>query len=223
VEHAEVSNAQLFQDLFVLFMLGGKRNGFFVEFGATKGIDLSNTVVLERHYGWTGILAEPALHWHLDLSRNRSCAIDYRCVWSTSGKRLEFNETEEAEFSTIQTLSTVAPHAPFRQNNHTYQVETITLTDLLKAHNAPTSIDYLSVDTEGSELEILDAFFPATYDISLITVDHTRSNAMVFSSCLVRSGYRRIYQNLCSWDYWYFKPTNRVIATSEAACNTYIL
>jgi hypothetical protein len=39
----EHSHSQLFQDLLVLFLLEEKRNGYFVEFGATDGIKLSNT------------------------------------------------------------------------------------------------------------------------------------------------------------------------------------
>jgi hypothetical protein len=72
--HALRSRAQLMQDLFVLYMLGSKRGGFFVEFGATDGVNISNTLLLERDFGWTGrpggagaLLArlpsrEPALH-----------------------------------------------------------------------------------------------------------------------------------------------------------------
>ena len=74
------SPAQLFQDLFVLFSLSQKREGFFVEFGATDGVELSNTLLLERSYGWNGILAEPAKCWHKDLRTNRNCVIDTRCV-----------------------------------------------------------------------------------------------------------------------------------------------
>jgi hypothetical protein len=56
----EKSKSQLKQDLFVLAELDFKSNGFFVEFGATNGIDLSNTHLLENEFGWGGILAEPA-------------------------------------------------------------------------------------------------------------------------------------------------------------------
>lgn len=50
---------QINQDIFVLYTLNWKRNGFFVEFGATNGIDLSNTYLLEKDFGWKGLLSEP--------------------------------------------------------------------------------------------------------------------------------------------------------------------
>jgi hypothetical protein len=98
------SQAQLFQDLFVLFLSAGKRSGFFVEFGATNGIDLSNTLILERDFQWNGILAEPARGWHSALKSNRKVKIDSRLVWSKSGETLEFKEVEARELSTLSTF-----------------------------------------------------------------------------------------------------------------------
>ena len=93
------------QDLFVLYLENFKRKGFFVEFGATNGIDLSNTYLLETEFGWDGILAEPAVCWQHDLKLNRKAAIEERCVWSSSGGWIEFNETVIPELSTMDSVS----------------------------------------------------------------------------------------------------------------------
>ena len=45
------AKSQINQDIFVLYTLNWKRNGFFVEFGATNGVDLSNTYLLEKNFG----------------------------------------------------------------------------------------------------------------------------------------------------------------------------
>ena len=74
------SFAQLHQDLWVLHETRHKRNGYFVEFGATDGVNLSNTCLLEREFGWRGILAEPNPAWHAALRQNRKADIDLRCV-----------------------------------------------------------------------------------------------------------------------------------------------
>lgn len=99
------SKSELRQDLFVLSMLNFKRNGFFVEFGATNGVHHSNSYLMEKFFGWSGILAEPAKCWHKDLKINRSANIETSCVWKNSNSILKFNEVKNASFSTIATFS----------------------------------------------------------------------------------------------------------------------
>jgi FkbM family methyltransferase len=200
------SHAQLFQDLLVLFLLGEKRNGYFIEFGAMDGVTLSNTFLLESKYGWSGIVAEPAHCWHEAIARNRGCSVDRRCVWSKSGDTLQFNETVEAEYSTIDVLSNSDFNSKQRQDGRKYAVETISLRDLLEAHDAPTSIDYLSIDTEGSEFAILDSFLPSRHEVRIITVEHNYTDQRSrIHSLLSSSGYNRVFEELSMWDDWYVK------------------
>lgn len=204
VRHAADSNAQLFQDLFIRYSLKEKREGFFVEFGATDGISLSNTKSLEEHLAWRGILAEPARCWHDRLHRNRSCVIDTRCVWIATGQTLQFNEVEVAELSTVQSFSDRDLHAVSRQQGHTYDVETISLNDLLSVHSAPKHIDYLSIDTEGSELSILESFDFDKHHIGIITVEHnyTPDREKLFT-LLTEKGFHRKFTEFSKWDDWY--------------------
>jgi FkbM family methyltransferase len=199
------SHAQLFQDLLVIFFLKGKRDGFFVEFGATNGRDLSNTLVLEEHFGWKGILAEPAKCWHQALKANRKAAIDIRCVWSQTGAQLEFKEAEIAELSTLSNLADKDFNRGGRVKGTTYSVETVSLNDLLRTHNAPREIDYLSVDTEGSELDILQAFDFADYDIKIVTVEHNfvELNRQEVFKLLRGKGFMRLFEPLSKFDDWY--------------------
>jgi FkbM family methyltransferase len=200
------SRAQLFQDLFVLFSLGQKREGFFVEFGATDGVELSNTLLLERSHQWKGILAEPAKCWHKDLMANRHCVIDTRCVWTKSGEVLEFNEVADRELSTITRYSNQDGHFVSRRMGKIYPVETVSLDDLLSSNGAPNRIDYLSVDTEGSELEILEAFDFHKYDVQIITVEHNFTmNREGIRILLESRGFSRVFERFSMWDDWYRK------------------
>ena len=137
------SKSQLRQDLFVLSELNFKRAGFFVEFGATNGVDLSNTYLLEKDFGWNGILAEPARCWHADLIQNRSCKIDQNCIWSDSNCILDFDEADLGEYSTISKYSALDMLAENRAKKTTYTVSTLSLNDLLAKHGAPFEIDYI--------------------------------------------------------------------------------
>ncbi|MEH6549117.1 MAG: FkbM family methyltransferase [Pseudomonadales bacterium] len=200
------SKAQLHQDIIVLLATNFKRNGFFVEFGATNGIDLSNTYLLEKSYGWKGILAEPAKVWHDDLRKNRSVDIDFSCVWKVSNDVVNFNMVDCAELSTISEFSDRDQHSKARTNGVTYEVETISLNDLLEKYDSPTHIDYLSIDTEGSEFEILNGFDFNKYDISIISCEHnyTKDRERIFK-LLSDNGYDRKFTGLSKWDDWYFK------------------
>jgi len=201
------SRAQLRQDLFVLSQLDFKRDGYFVEFGATNGVDLSNTHLLEKEYGWDGIVAEPATRWHAALKNNRNCHIETHCVWGESGSVLTFNEANEGEYSTIDTFSSSDSHSPRRESGRLYSVTTISLVDLLDKYSAPKIVDYLSIDTEGSEYEILSRFDFDRYQFRVITCEHNFApqREKIFS-LLTEKGYVRKLERLSDFDDWYVKP-----------------
>ena len=197
--------SQIYQDIFVLYTLNWKRNGFFVEFGSTNGFDLSNSYLLEKDFGWKGILCEPASVWKEDLKKNRNSILDFRCVWKTSGKTVDLIVPSKPEFSKISILKT-----PKSLNvAQSEKVETVSLIDLLNTYNAPKNIDYLSIDTEGSEYEILEAFDFSKYRISIITCEHnfSKKREKIFK-LLNKNGYQRVFQGLSRWDDWYIKSYN---------------
>ncbi len=200
------SKAQLKQDLFVLHHLDFKRDGFFVEFGATNGVDLSNTYLLEKEFGWNGILAEPARGWHDDLKTNRNCNIETDCVWRDSNSVLTFNEADSKEFSTISEFNNSDYHTEIREEGKSYKVNTISLIDLLDKYNAPKTIDYLSIDTEGSEFEILSNFDFNKYSFNVISCEHNfTENRKKIYDLLTRHGYERRLINLSNFDDWFVK------------------
>lgn len=202
---SEGGTSQLGQDLIALLHSGAKQGGFFVEFGATDGISLSNTLLLEKRFGWTGILAEPARCWHKALAANRTAVIDTDCVWSKSGSTLEFNMANAGELSTIASFSDCDNHSRERERGDKFEVRTVSLVDLLDRHGAPHYIDYLSIDTEGSEFAILSAFDFSRYRFGLITCEHNYTpERQKLHALLTANGYTRKFTALSKWDDWYF-------------------
>lgn len=199
------STSQIRQDLFALASLDFKRDGYFVEFGACDGMKGSNTFMLERDFGWNGVLAEPAHIWHSNLGRNRCATISTKCVWSRSGEMITFKETTDSPgLSTIGDFSSSDRWALERSNGRTYQVQTISLLDLLEECRAPREIDYLSIDTEGSELEILSAFDFSRYRIGVITCEHNFTPARkAIHELLASQGYARRLEDVSQFDDWY--------------------
>jgi FkbM family methyltransferase len=197
--------SQFRQDLFVLHVLQELRGGFFVEFGAANGENLSNTVLLEREFGWRGICAEPSRQWHEALERNRKCIIERRCIWSSTGEELPFSECEEGEYSTISEYSSGDLHVGKRRAPREYLVKTVSLVDALDEHGAPSVVDYLSIDTEGSEFDILQAVDFGRYRFRVITVEHNhqQQRRSAIRKLLTGHGYRRVLPALSLVDDWY--------------------
>lgn len=204
IEGHEYSKSQLGQDLIALLVNSMKKNGYFVEFGATNGFDLSNTYLLEKFYGWDGILVEPVQFWHEELLKNRECIIDLRCVTSTSGQLIDFIVAKDPELSTIFGFEGLDNHANSRKNSEKVSVQTVSLTDLLQEYSAPEQIDYLSIDTEGSEFDILKGFNFSKYRFNFISVEHNyTNNRLKLNDLLTTNGYRQILPALSKFDDWY--------------------
>ena len=189
------TKAQHLQDLVLLFHAetnSPESERFFVEFGAADGIIGSNSLLLEKEYGWRGILAEPARIFHSKLHKERNCVIDLRCVSKLSGQMVNFVENIEPCLSSVEDVGLERAKL-FR--SETYAVETISLFDLLRTHDAPQKISFVSLDTEGSELSILEAFPFDEYKIDMILVEHNyRVDRQEIFKLLTRNGFKRIYE-----------------------------
>ena len=206
LRYAADSYSQFLQDLWVTYELPQLRDGFFVEFGAANGVRSSNSCYLERELGWNGILAEPARVWRDALLAERRCFIDTRCVWTVSGERLVFNEASIALHSTIDAFSDSDRLAHTRADGERYEVETVSLNDLLAHWKAPRRIDYMSIDTEGSELAILQAFDFDRHDVRLVSVEHNYTDKrQPLHDLLTSKGFRRKFEQLSNVDDWYVK------------------
>jgi FkbM family methyltransferase len=199
------SKAQLQQDLFVSYFFPNLGSGgFFVEFGATNGISLSNSYFLENEFEWDGILAEPGRIWHEELTQNRNCKIEYDCVYGVTGEVIQFSEVDVPELSTISTYQESDSHSEFRKKNARYNVSTVSLHDLLLRNNAPRAITYLSIDTEGSEYDILKDFPFENWDISIITVEHNYTEIREKLDFLLQeNGFTRVLEDVSRFDSWY--------------------
>ena len=197
--------AQHLQALFVLLELDYKLDGFFVEFGATDSLTISNTWLLEKYFNWHGILAEPAKIWHERLGANRNCIIDTKCVWKESGQNIIFNQTESPELSKINLVIVEDWAKDIREINAThYAVQTISLNDLLSENQAPNEIDYISVDTEGSEFYIFEAFDFNKYKVKLWTIENSlKQKNWNVSELMFSKGYKRVYEDISEYDDWY--------------------
>jgi FkbM family methyltransferase len=167
-----MSYSQLNQDLKCIEFFNNKKDGFFVDVGAHNGVTFSNTYLLEKEYNWTGICVEPIKDVFDKLIKNRNCICKNTGIYDKTG---------EVTFSIIEGSNEMLSGITEDINHHKAIVEkegksitipTITFTELLDEAQAPLLIDFLSLDTEGSELKILQSLNHKKYKFLYITVEH---------------------------------------------------
>ena len=205
-EAVPVSHGQNMQDLFCLWASGLKHDGYFVEFGALGGRNVSNSWLLEQ-LGWNGIVAEPHPGYTETLRKNRACHVSTDCVWTTTGETVTFKAVQgRPALSGIGGIDYDDQQAKrgLRDKFTEHKVRTISLVDLLKEFDAPREIDCLSIDTEGSELEILKAFDFSAYRFGTIMAEHSySSHREPIHEVLNNAGYYRIWTDLSDHDDWF--------------------
>lgn len=174
------------------------QGGFYIEAGAHDGIGDSTTYALEQ-IGWKGICVEPSAAFEL-LKRSRKCKVDNRCLWCEDGVEVPFQQLPaDPELSGINTCfgdhwdRDGRPHVVIKK-------KAVTLTTLLKEHQSPNMIQLLSLDTEGSEYEILRVHDFEKYRLLLVTIEHNRVEAKKkkLRELMLGKGYRIEERN--TWD-----------------------
>ena len=193
-----LSYSQLYQDLQVLKFYNYKKNGFFIEIGASDGIKYSNTYLLETKYNWTGICVEPLPSKFELLCNNRPNSLCYNnAIYNENDQQITFDISNlDDMLSGIS--ANINKHKSVVDSDKTQiTVNTITFNDLLEKSNAPFFIDYLSLDTEGSELEILKSVDLQKYTFGLIDVEHNYVEPIrsEIRSLLTSNGYEYIKEN----------------------------
>tara|TARA_B100000242_G_C42946728_1_gene439050 strand:- start:82 stop:912 length:831 start_codon:yes stop_codon:yes gene_type:complete len=206
-----IPHSQIFQDIFASFVIKNEFDNTFLEFGATNGLSLSNTYMLEKELGWSGALAEPDVQWIDSLKKNRpNTKIITKCIWKKSNEKLNFFSSDEGVLSTLEEFKysdaeSLPGNTDLRnKSGKNIVVETISLNDVIKQYFNGKCPSYISVDTEGSEFEILNSFNFSDYRPAVFTVEHNFSKSQdMIDELLISNNYVRIFKKLTVFDAWY--------------------
>ena len=213
-----MSSSQISQDLFVYYFTNYKKNGFFIEVGACDGVHLSNTFMLEKN-GWNGIICEPSRYWNMKIKR-RNCIINKKAIFSESGLIVKFDEFPTSpELSGLNNYLVDDENKEIRAKGYnseafqSYDVETLTLNELLSQNTDKCEVDYISIDTEGTEYEILKNFDFNKYAVEIFTIEHNyiKEKREKIYKLFTKNQYIRVFENLSLWDDWYIKKDNLVL------------
>jgi FkbM family methyltransferase len=170
-----------------------KRDGVFVDVGAFDGIAGSNTLFFEKFMGWRGLCIEADPLQFARLKTFRSCDCVQACIADRDGTAKFLNVADGltmmgglVDHYEPSDLKMVTERSAAKIVNMT----TRRLDSVLAEHNL-TAIDYLSIDTEGSELAILKSLDFARFKIRVLSVENNRNTPQIPDH--MRSlGYQRV-------------------------------
>ena len=186
-----MSNSQFHQDLIALHdVYDFKENGFFVDIGAYDGLYLSNTSLMEEKFGWTGICVEPVPFLYKEAKRNRKCVVVNKACglgpsievpkvffYTPANKRINLNT-----YDIVCTLT----------SNEVVQMECNTLQQILDDNHAPSFIEYLTIDTDGFDYDIISSVDFDKYVFGVINIEHNGKDKEI-RELLESKGYKHLY------------------------------
>lgn len=185
-----------------------KPTGFFVDVGAFDGVYLSNSLSFEQQ-GWRGLCLEPLPESYQWCAHNRQATtLQVACVGDANQSETTFYREPLGTLSGLQrdeqreadVTRRLAKHGLTFKGFEAITVPTRTLTALLDEHlPANVPLDFVSIDVEGTELDVLAGFDLKRYQPRVIVIE-ANDAAMrdAISAALRPYGYRlgrRVQQN----------------------------
>jgi FkbM family methyltransferase len=164
--------SQVGQSQFIDELLKGRRDGFFVECGAADGEGLSNSLFFELARNWTGLLVEANPQFYRTLlSRNRNAYVVGTCL-STVPKpaRLRMRPTGVGG-GIVGVFPDSRPENKVIVQNGDVEMTCLPLNSIMAALGRH-HIDYMSLDVEGPELEILQTIDWKKIHIEVLTIEY---------------------------------------------------
>ena len=157
---------------------------------------------MEKKFAWKGLLVEPNRSFHENIANNRDAQLDKRAASSQQDGQLEFAENVDAgEFSKLASTSDRSEGS----GSVLYKVDIASLDQILKEANAPKIIDFLSLDTEGTEIDILNSVDMTKYQFGFLAIEHNYEAGKLaeLEALLKQYGYHKILHQYSAFDGWF--------------------
>lgn len=164
-----------------------KKTGFYVDVGSFDGVHLSNTFSFEQQ-GWTGICVEPHPTYFplCQQSRPKSICLNVACVGDEETQTIDFYAEDLGLLSGIQSDRDADVRSRYEKRGLTFDgferiaVKASTLNAILYQFlPAKTEIDFVSVDVEGTELEVLKGLDLSRFRPRVLVVESHSENARI--------------------------------------------
>lgn len=203
--------SQFGEDKILFEIFRGKTNGFCVEVGANNGIDDSTSLFFEQ-IGWKCILVEPNPFLCQNIRTVRH-ALLYEYAASNKSDTIALHMVEGAPRSHgMSTISTnVEVHDRIKSHGFasvSVQVRTMTLNQILNDAHVDAEIDFISIDVEGHEHEVLEGLSIEKWRPTILLVEDN-SNFVDDSVCAYLRHYDYVRFKRTGVNDWYAHKTNK--------------
>ncbi len=193
------SYSQVGEDIILDYLLGGKKNGFYVDIGAYHPVHLSNTCLFYKR-GWKGIQIEPDEKRSLLFKKKRPNSITLNLgIGDSVGTSKFYIFKEEA----LSTFSKEVADLVIKEG-HTLvkilEIPMMRLSDVFEKYAKNVQIDFVSIDTEGYDLAVLktndwNIFRPTFFVIE--TAEYSSENlgkklSSLYDSFMQEKGYEKV-------------------------------
>lgn len=203
----EKFEGQLGQDAIAYSILHKKQNGFFVDIGANDGISISNSYLFER-LGWRGFCVEANPQTYATLKQNRRCDTYNLAIFSKNIGITTF-VASDSDCSALDTLEMNLTKSHKERidglgETKTISVKTATFNEVMQNYPDVRHIDFMTLDVEGGEMEVLRGIDFDKYSFGVMTIEHnyTEQKEKIIEF-LSKKGYRILMQN--AWDIMFVK------------------
>ena len=190
------SKSQNGQDLFALLSNNFKSSGVFIDFGAYDGVIVSNTHLLEKQFGWTGILIDPIPSHYESMKQSRNCKLIHGAITAKHQESVLIEELPASDLSKFANKRKI-----FKK---VHEVKALTLQEVIDNNLTSNEIDFLSIDIEGEDIEILKSLDLNWYKINAVCVEHNlREGSDEIIGYMDKNGFDLVYSEFSKNDYWF--------------------
>ena len=199
----------------VLERLSFKKNGIYIECGASDGITYSNSFLLEQKYGWTGLLVEPIQDQFDALVKYRKNSICAKYILTSSedsGKKINIvnagpesiiidEQIENLSMSNTERMSLLDSQKMIKGEEF---VKSISISELLDKYNIE-EVDVFFLDVEGSEISVLNGLDTKKHKIKNIVVETGSIDS--FKDYMYTIGFDKC-ENIARNDFIFYSSSN---------------
>lgn len=182
-------HSELQEEMFIADYFEQKEGGYVLDIGAADGITASNSFRLINEYNWGGLLIEACPKHISNLKILYDDINEVDCFFgAVDQNKIEtiFYEVVERE---IGLSNTIGESHTRNQGFTTYRVKCLDINSILSKYNVPNIIDFVSLDIEGSENQVLYNWDFKKYKVSLWCVEE---NDFGYEDFFASNGYKKI-------------------------------